>query len=56
MSIKSAKHRLTFLFPLTVIREKSFTKKDVKNVKDNVCSNLIIIRLIIAAVFMQLQF
>ena len=51
MSLKSAKQRLTFLFPLSVIRGMSFTKKDVKNVKDNVCSNLVIIRLIIAVVF-----
>ena len=51
MTVGSSKKRLNFLFPLSVIREMSFTKKDVKNVKDNVCSNLIMIRLIIAVVF-----
>ena len=48
---KSAKERLTFLFPLTVIRQKCFTKKDVNYVKDSINSNLSIVRLIIAVVF-----
>ena len=51
---KSAKERLTFLFPLTVIRQKNFTKKDVNFVKDSINSNLSVVRLIIAVVFYAL--
>ena len=47
---KSAKERLTFLFPLTVIRTKSFSKKDVKYVKDSINSNLTIVKLITSVV------
>ena len=47
---KSAKERLTFLFPLTVIRAKSFSKKDVKYVKDSINSNLTIVKLITSVV------
>lgn len=47
---RNPRERLTFLFPLSVIKEKNFTKKDVKYIKDSVNSNLSIMRLIIASV------
>ena len=51
---KTTKERLTFLFPLTVIKQKCFTKKDVNFVKNSINSNLTIVRLIIAVVFYAL--
>lgn len=47
---KSSKERLTFLFPITVIKAKSFTKKDVDYVKNSINSNLTIVKLIMSIV------
>lgn len=45
------KRRLGFLFPPTIIREKQFSKKDVKRIKDNISNSFAMVRLIIATVF-----
>ena len=42
------KEQMAFLYPLSLIKSKSFTKRDVVRIKNNIASNTAVVRLIAA--------